>query len=187
MRPKNLPAHRSVDPYIEVEVYHADDKSNESRGVVGEGGLDASGKNGSSLGVPHRRRTQIVKENGFNPVFDKKFNFHLTTKYPDLVFVRWTVRCSPDGSSYSDKGPALATYTAKLSSLQQGYRTLPLCDNNGDRFLFSTLFCRIKIEPLTSIYINGPTESVGGLKSTVRTLLNRTPMSPKLSVDSGNH
>jgi phosphatidylinositol phospholipase C, delta len=189
MRPKGLAPTRSVDPYIEVEVYHADDKTKENKGVVGEGGLDASAKDGSSgLGAPHRRRTHIVQENGFNPVFDKKFNFALTTKYPDLVFVRFTVRCSTDGHNYSDRGAPLATYTAKLSSLKQGYRTLPLHDNNGDQFLFSTLFCRIKIEPATSIYVNGPeaAESVGVLKSIGRTVWSRTPMSPKSSVDSGH-
>lgn len=189
MRPKGLAPTRSFDPYIEVEVYHADDKTKENKGVVGEGGLDASAKDGSSgLGAPHRRRTHIVQENGFNPVFDKKFNFALTTKYPELVFVRWTVRCSSDGHNYSDRGASLATYTAKLSSLKQGYRTLPLYDSNGDQFLFSTLFCRIKIEPATSIYVNGPetAESVGMLKSIGRTVWNRSPMSPKLSVDSGH-
>jgi phosphatidylinositol phospholipase C delta len=188
MRPKGLPANRTVDPYIEVEVYHADDKQKESKGVIGEGGLDASGRDGSSgLGVPHRRRTQIITENGFNPVFDKKFNFDLTTKYPDLVFVRWTVRCSRDGINYDDKAPPLAVYTAKLSSLKQGYRTLPLLDLNGDRFLFSTLFCRIKIEPATSIFVDSPdaAESGGKLKGIGRSVFNRTPMSPKTSVDSG--
>lgn len=186
MRPKGLPPNRSVDPYVEVEVYHADDKSKESKGVVGEGGLDASGKDGlSGLGVPHKRRTQIVQENGFNPIFNKKFNFDLTTKFPDLVFVRWTVRCSSDGQSYSDRGLPLATYTAKLSSLKQGYRTLPLYDTNGDQFLFSTLFCRIKIEPATSIYVNpDASESVGVLKTIGRTVFNRTPLSPKVSADS---
>ena len=159
---------------------------------MGEGGLDASAKDGlSGLGTPHRRRTQIIQENGFNPVFDKKFNFALTTKYPDLVFVRWTVKCSPDGQGYNEKGLPLATYTAKLSSLKQGYRTLPLFDINGEQFLFSTLFCRIKIDPATSIYVNGPesgeTDSVGVLKTIGRTVWNRTPMSPKSSVDSGHH
>ena len=185
MRPKGLAATRTVDPYVEVEVYHADDKEKDNKGVVGEGGLDASGKDGSSgLGAPHRRRTQIVEENGFNPVFDKKFNFDLTTKYPDLVFVRWTVRCSPDGTSYSDRGFPLATYTAKLSSLKQGYRTIPLYDSNGDQFLFSTLFCRIKIEPATSIYVNGPEEQQN--INVIKRVFNRTPMSPKTSIDSGH-
>jgi phosphatidylinositol phospholipase C delta len=189
MRPKFLANGRSVDPWVEVEVYHADDKNAETRGVVGEGGSDASGKDGlSGLGVPHRRRTQIVPQNGFNPVFDKKFKFDLTTKYPDLVFVRWTVRCSSDGQSYNDRGLPLATYTAKLSSLKQGYRTLPLYDSNGDQFLFSTLFCRIKIEPATSIYVNHSeaSESVGVLKTIGRTVFNRTPISPKIPLDNGH-
>jgi phosphatidylinositol phospholipase C delta len=188
MRPKGLAQKRSVDPYIEVEVYHADDKEKEHKGVVGEGGLEARSKDGSSgLGTPHKRRTHIVQENGFNPVFDKRFRFDLTTKHPELVFVRWTVRCSSDGQNYSDKAPPLATYTAKLTSLKQGYRTLPLHDGNGDQFLFSTLFCRIKIEPTTSIYVNGPEapEREGVFKTIRQTVFNRTPMSPKLSVDGG--
>ena len=191
MRPKGLATNRSVDPYIEVEVYHADDKSKDSKGVVGEGGLDASAKDGSSgLGTPHRRRTEIILENGFNPIFNEKFNFALTTKYPELVFVRWTVKCSSDGQAYNERGLPLATYTAKLSSLKQGYRTLPLHDNNGDQFLFSTLFCRIKIDPATSIYVDGPeataTESVGVLKTIGRTVWSRTPISPKTSLDNGH-
>ena len=177
MRPKNLAPNRTVDLYLEVEVYHADDKSKVSKGVVGDGGVVANGKDvASGLGTPHRRRTDIVRENGFNPVFENKFNFDLTTKYPDLVFVRWTVRCSPDGASYSDKGLPLATYTAKLSSLKQGFRTLPLMDANGDKFLFSTLFCRIKIDPATSIYVNGPEEPES--LSVFKRVFNRTPMSP---------
>ncbi|RAL67945.1 hypothetical protein DID88_008669 [Monilinia fructigena] len=140
MRPKGLPSNRSVDPYVEVEVYHADDKSKETKGVIGEGGLDASSaKDGSSgLGAPHKRRTHIVQENGFNPVFNKKFNFALTTKFPELVFVRWTVRCSSDGHNYNDKALPLATYTAKLSSLKtrlphssslrHQWRSIPLLD-----------------------------------------------------------
>ncbi|KAF4622673.1 hypothetical protein G7Y89_g14355 [Cudoniella acicularis] len=191
MRPKNIPSSRSVDPYIEVEVYHADDKTKDNKGVVGEGGRNASAKDGfSGLGTPHKRRTQIMPENCFNPVFNEKFSFALTTKYPDLVFVRWTVRCSTNGNEYNDKPLPLATYTAKLSSLKQGYRTLPLYDNNGDQFLFSTLFCRIKIEPHTSIYVNGPESSTSereGVFKTIRqTVFNRTPMSPKASVDSGH-
>ncbi|KAG4421957.1 hypothetical protein IFR04_004936 [Cadophora malorum] len=185
MRPKGLASNRSVDPYIEVEVYHADDKTKDNKGVVGEGGLDASAKDGSSgLGAPHRRRTKIVQENGFNPIFQEKFNFALTTKYPDLVFVRWTVRCSSDGSTYSDKGSPLATYTAKLSSLKEGYRTLPLHDINGDQFLFSTLFCRIKIDTPTSIYVDSPEATAKGLKGLSRPWHRNTPMSPKASFES---
>lgn len=188
MRPKGLAPNRSIDPYIDVEVFHADDKSRDHKGAVGEAVPDATSKDGTtSLGAPHKRRTQIVHENGFNPVFDKRFNFALTTRYPDLVFVRWTVRCSPDGQGYSDRGPPLATYTAKLNSLKEGYRTLPLYDANGDQFLFSTLFCRIKVEPATSIYVDQPrggSESVGVFKTIGRTVFNRTPLNTKTSTES---
>lgn len=179
MRPKTLAQSRSFDPYIEVEVYHADDKQKENKSAGGASNFENSGKEGSSsFGVSCRRRTQIISENGFNPIFNKKFNFSLTTKYPDLVFIRWTVRYSSDGFNYSEKGAPLAICTAKLNSLKQGYRTLPLFDCNGDRFLFSTLFCRIKIEPLTSIYVNDPdtvaTDSVGVLKTISRSVFSRT-------------
>lgn len=182
MRPKDWG--RAVSPYVEVEVYHADDKSNV--GIVGEGGLDASSKDGSSgLGTPHRRRTHIIQDNGFNPIFDKKLNFNLTTKFPELVFVRFTVRCSSDGTSYSNSdksNPSMGSYTAKLSGLKQGYRTLPLNDVNGDQFLFSTLFCRIKIDPTTSVYIDSPEpskESTNVLKSIGRSVWRNSPMSPR--------
>lgn len=175
MRPRNLPSSRTVDPYVEVEVYHADDKSKEQKGVSAAGGHNDTGSSGSSgLGTPRRLRTQIVQENGFNPVFDKRFKFDLVTKYPELVFVRFTVRASRDGHSYDDvKSPPLAIYTAKLSSLKQGYRTLPLMNNNGDQFLFSTLFCKINVKPISSIYVDKPAESVNKLKHIGRSILAR--------------
>jgi phosphatidylinositol phospholipase C delta len=58
--------------------------------------------------------------------------------------VRWSVWNSRDGQNI-ERAP-LATFTAKLSSLQQGYRHLPLFDSNGEQYLFSTLFCKIEKE-----------------------------------------
>jgi len=77
---------------------------------------------------------------------------------------------------------------AKLSSLKQGYWTILLMDNNKDQFLFSTLFCRIKIEPATSIYVNSPdsAESVGKLESIGRSVFARNQISLKTSVESGH-
>jgi phosphatidylinositol phospholipase C delta len=66
----------------------------------------------------------------------------VTTRHPSLVFVRWTVWNSLDART-TNHAP-LATFTAKLSSIQQGYRHLPLYDSNGEQYLFSTLFCKIK-------------------------------------------
>jgi phosphatidylinositol phospholipase C delta len=187
MRPRSLGTTRTVDPYVEVEVYHADDKTKEHKGVTGEGGLDASRGDGTSgLGAPHKRQTHIVQGNGFNPVFNKKFNFQLTTKYPELVFIRWIVRASPDGQQYSDnKASVIATYTAKLSSIKQGYRTLPLMDHHGDQFLFSTLFCHIRVGEATSQFFDGlesPLASVGVLKTIGHKVFNRRDqLSPRLT------
>lgn len=177
MRPFNLGERRTVNPYVEVEVFLADDKR------------DKQEANGQPLRGPLRNRTKIIKENGFNPVFDNTFTFNVKTKYPDLVFVRWSVKLS-DGGSYNDRSPAVATYTAKLTSLKQGYRTLPLLDHNGDRYLFSTLFCRIKVDPITSVFVDydAELEKNNKLKTLGRTVFNRTAgQSPKSSFekDSG--
>ena len=140
-----------LDPYVEIEMYCAEGKGKGF--ATGEGGQDASARNGvSGIGAPHRRRSAVVQSNGYNPVFNDKFKLSLETKYPDLVFIRWTVWDSPDGRNYNNNVNAdpLAIFTAKLSSLEQGYRHLPLYDHNGDLFLFSSLFCKItKEDPVT--------------------------------------
>ncbi|KAK3366334.1 hypothetical protein B0H63DRAFT_498229 [Podospora didyma] len=116
MRPWNLGEKRTMDPYVEVEVLLADDKRNKQD-----------------------YRTSIVRENGFNPVFNGECKFDVTTKYEDLIFVRWSVKLAEKSKlgekSFSEKTAPFATFTAKLSSLKQGYRTIPLLDQNGDRYL----------------------------------------------------
>ena len=183
-RPRGMNQDRSLDPYVVLEFFCADDRA---KGVAtGEGGLDASARNGmSGIGSPHRRRTAIVPGNGYNPIFNDKFNLTLETKFPDLIFVRWTVYNSVDGRSYGDKNGLLATYTAKLSSLQDGYRHLPLFDNRGERFLFSTLFVRIKKgEALSIEREDEKSDKVSALKQLGRSLLNNTLPNPrKTSVD----
>ncbi|KAM5471875.1 putative phosphoinositide phospholipase C [Microsporum audouinii] len=147
-RPKNIGLNDNINPYVEIEVFSADDKT---KGLAfGEGGMDTSDRNGlSGIGHPHRRRTGIEQGNAYNPIFNDQFKFSLETKYPDLVFVRWVVWNSVDGRSVGNNSSTqLATFTAKLSSLAQGFRYLPLYDGNGDQYLFSTLFCRVtKSEP----------------------------------------
>ena len=150
-RPRGIAADATLDPYIEIEMFCAEDKS---KGIVsGEGGQDASARDGmSGIGSPHRRRTGVVQANGFNPTFNEEFKLSLETKYPSLVFVRWTVWNSPDGANpvTSLNADPLATFTAKLSSLEEGYRHLRLFDHNGDQFNCATLFCLIKKEePVT--------------------------------------
>jgi phosphatidylinositol phospholipase C delta len=145
-RPRTFGPDDNINPYVEIEMFSADDRGQSF--VLGEGGMDASARNGmSGIGYPHRRRTKIEQSNGYSPVFNDRFKLSLETKYPDLVFVRWTVWSSMDGRSAGNNNSVqLATFTAKLTSLSQGYRYLPLYDNSGDQYLFSTLFCKISKE-----------------------------------------
>ncbi|KAF2195988.1 1-phosphatidylinositol-4,5-bisphosphate phosphodiesterase 1 [Delitschia confertaspora ATCC 74209] len=146
-RPRGLSLEANINPYVEFEMYSAEDKG---RVATGEGGQDASARNGvSGIGQPLRKRTRIVDGNGYDPNWSETINMTLDTRYPSLVFVRWTVWNSIDGRSVNNT--PLASFTAKLSSLQQGYRHLPLFDINGEQYLFSTLFCRIKREDFVEI------------------------------------
>lgn len=146
-RPRSMGPEDNINPYVEIEMFSADDRGQSL--AFGEGGMDASTRGGmSGIGYPHRRRTKIEQSNGYSPVFNDRFKLSLETKYPDLVFVRWTIWSSQDGRSAGNNNNSvqLATFTAKLSTLSQGYRYLPLYDGSGDQYLFSTLFCRIHKE-----------------------------------------
>lgn len=148
-RPRSAHPDTISSPYVDIELLCAEDKK---IGIAtGEGGQDASRSGAAGIGAPHRRRSKIVEKNGYNPQFDDTFRLSLETRYPSLVFVRWSVWSSPDGKNPVNNANAvpLATFTAKLSDLEQGYRYLPLYDNQGEK-LFSTLFCRImKDKPIS--------------------------------------
>lgn len=139
-RPRGLGQEANINPYVEFEMYCAEDMG---ANATGFGGQDASARNGhSGIGNPLRKRTRIVEGNGYNPEFGDEIDMTVTTRYPSLVFVRWTVWNSLDART-TNHAP-LATFTAKLDNIQQGFRHLPLFDSNGEQYLFSTLFCKIK-------------------------------------------
>ena len=183
-QPRGVAPDALLDPYVEIEMFSAEDKA---KGVAsGEGGSDASPRNGmSGIGSPHRRRTHVVQANGFNPVFNDSFKLSLETKYPSLVFVRWRVWNSPDGRNFNTNPNAdpLATFTAKLSSLEQGYRHLRLYDHNGDQFNCAALFCKIKKEEPVTIEREDPVpEKVGRFKNKFQ----KSVFSRSKSVDKKN-
>ncbi|PNH30530.1 hypothetical protein BJF96_g6192 [Verticillium dahliae] len=181
MRPNGMAASKTVDPFVEIEVFHANDKRNKKEA---EPALSAVSD------TPLKYRTGVIPENGFNPVFDAKCNFKVTTKYPDLIFVRWSVKLSHNGETYNDK-PPVATYTAKLSGLKSGYRTLPLFDHNGEQYLFSTLFCKIKVDPINSVLldcVDPQVDTSGKLRGLGRTIFNRSNnISPKSSMEKSSY
>ncbi|KAI4233902.1 MAG: hypothetical protein L6R40_006934 [Gallowayella cf. fulva] len=174
-RPRNLGVDALLNPYIEIEMFSAEDKGKDV--ASGQGGQNASARNGmSGIGSPHRRRTQVVPSHGFSTVFNDEFRLQVETKHQDLVFVRWTVWSSQDGRNYNSNGGTepLATFTAKLTSLGQGYRHLPLFDHKGDRFLFATLFCKIKKEIPVTVERAAPEEKSGRFRSFTKFGMKRT-------------
>jgi phosphatidylinositol phospholipase C delta len=181
MRPGNLASNKSMDTYVEVEVFHANDKRDKKE--VGSGlthALDSSLK----------FQTDVVRENGFNPMFaDGQFKFTVTTKHPELIFVRWSVKLASYGESYNSKeGSAIATYTAKLKNLRQGYRTIPLHNHAGDQYLFSTLFCKINVESIETMLfdIAAPAQDGGKLNRFGGKVFGRTNTSPRGTFDKSS-
>jgi phosphatidylinositol phospholipase C delta len=196
-RPRDLGVDANMNPYIEVELHTAEDKA---RGVAtGQGGTDASARNGlSGIGSPLRKRTCIVRNNGYDPRFNESMQLTVETKYPSLVFVRWTVWNSVDGRTPNSGGQPLASYTVKLDSLQQGYRHIPLNNARNERYYFATLFCKIKKEPLGDVHDQIPSPQTtsqnspivssvhestksGILNNITRKFLSRTPSQQKKS------
>jgi len=148
-RPRNQNVDAGMNPYIEFEMYPAEDKA---QGIAaGAGGIHASDPDGSSgIGAPLRKRTKVCLGNGFDPEFNESLDMSLVTKFPGLVFVRWTVWNQSNDRSKYPNNLMLATFTAKLSTLQQGYRHLPLFNPQGEQYAFAKLFVRIKKEtPIT--------------------------------------
>ncbi|KAI1327709.1 phosphatidylinositol-specific phospholipase C [Xylariaceae sp. FL0255] len=168
MRPANLPSNKTFDPYVEMEVFHANDKRDKN---------DSMADISVHTDTPPKVTTCVVKENGFDPEFNFSKAMNVTTRYPELIFIKFTVRLSTDGEK-AVGGKAIANYTVKLSSLQQGYRTLPLLDSNGDQFLFSRLFCHIKVYPATSVFLpmadSAADSSVSKLKYLGRNVFSRS-------------
>ncbi|KAM0216387.1 hypothetical protein ACHAPA_002199 [Fusarium lateritium] len=178
MRPANLPANKSMDPYVEIEIFHSNDKRDK---------MDTDSHMTIEHDSPLKVQTEVIRENGFNPMFDKQFKFKVTTKHPDLIFVRWSVKLSNDGESYNER-PAVATYTAKLTNLKQGYRTLPLLNYAGDQYLFSKLFCKIKVDSVKKMLIDAPRRTQDGnkLNRLGGKVFGRINTSPKSTIEKSS-
>ncbi|WPH02321.1 1-phosphatidylinositol-4,5-bisphosphate phosphodiesterase 1 like protein [Acrodontium crateriforme] len=188
-RPWNQKTEAGMNPYIEFEMYSAEDKA---PGVaVGEGGTDASARDGSSgIGQPLRKRTKVAAGNGFDPTFHEPINMTVRTKYPSMIFVRWTVWNSSD-SRRPSSNVLLGSFTAKLSTLQQGYRHLPLFNPQGEQYQDAKLFVRIRkqtpvpIQQLDSPYVSSdqggmspsiePIRPIRADRSWPRRIFSRTP------------
>jgi phosphatidylinositol phospholipase C delta len=140
MRPANLSANKSMNPYVEVQIL----------GGRNPGKKDEDAELADDLDSLYKGQTEVVRENGFNPMFnDGHFKFKVITKHPELLFVKWTVKLSPNGENYNHKDQTgVASWVAKLCNLKQGYRSIPLANDEGIPYLFSSLFCKIQMDPI---------------------------------------
>lgn len=129
-----------IDPFVEVSLFipdwtHSpflDDDTPYS---------PPSGPNTTSSSTARTvsRRTSIVKNNGFNPNWEETLSlpFDCVGDMHELIFVKLDVK----EETGEDHAP-IAVYCTSLGSLQQGYRHLPLHDQQLSQYLFSTLFVR---------------------------------------------
>ncbi|KAG8926409.1 Phospholipase C [Tulasnella sp. 418] len=154
-RPKDEQGHEIidksiVDPFVTVSVHIPDWSTSpflpeeQSQAVSYSPETDAKKVSGGAASSARTvsRRTGVVKNNGFNPIWEEKLTipFDLLGGMKDLVFVRFEVR-EEDG----DQDNPVAVYCISLGSLMMGYRHLPLHDQQMSQYLFSTLFVNVNI------------------------------------------
>ncbi|KAI8989024.1 PLC-like phosphodiesterase [Trametes punicea] len=135
-----------IDPFVEVSI-HIPDWTHSPFLPDDTAHAYSPPRAGSQLSATSARtvtcRTGVVKNNGFNPVWEQQIclPFDLVGDMLDLVFVRFSVK----QENKEDDEP-LAVYCASLGSLNLGYRHLPLHDGQLSQYLFSTLFVKIDIQ-----------------------------------------
>ncbi|XP_030625453.1 1-phosphatidylinositol 4,5-bisphosphate phosphodiesterase delta-1a isoform X2 [Chanos chanos] len=93
-------------------------------------------------GVPadnSSKETGYIENNGFNPMWNETFQF--TVHVPQLAMVRFVVE-DYDTASQND---LVGHYTLPFTSIQNGYRHIPLLTKNGDVIPSAGLFVHIMI------------------------------------------
>ncbi|KAG5360826.1 1-phosphatidylinositol 4,5-bisphosphate phosphodiesterase 1 [Yarrowia sp. B02] len=85
-------------------------------------------------GENHKLKTSPVIDNGFNPRWNQDWSLSLSPEDYEFSFVQITL--------YTQDRP-FAVSCLRLSSLNEGYRHVPLNDLQGEEYLFSTLFMKV--------------------------------------------
>ncbi|XP_066303078.1 1-phosphatidylinositol 4,5-bisphosphate phosphodiesterase delta-4-like [Branchiostoma lanceolatum] len=105
----------AVDPYVKVQVY----------------------------GVPAdcaEEGTEVVKNNGFHPVWNCDMAFPLT--FPDLALVRFEVK---EHDTMSDS-ETIGQFSLPVSSMQQGYRHVHLLSKDQEDLSPAALFIHVSLQ-----------------------------------------
>jgi len=127
-----------VDPYVEVSI-HVPDWVHAPYTQSSSSSVTPSPSSSSSTGRLLSRRTNAVKNNGFNPVWQEalSLSFDCVGGMFDLIFVRFVVRRDGD----NDEEP-IAVYCVSLGSLAMGERFQGLW-----RDFVLTCICRLPASP----------------------------------------
>uniref|UniRef100_H3B651 Phosphoinositide phospholipase C n=1 Tax=Latimeria chalumnae TaxID=7897 RepID=H3B651_LATCH len=80
------------------------------------------------------KQTQCIKNNGLNPQWNETFEF--VVNVPELALIRFLV----EDYDLISRNDFIGQYTLPFTSLQKGYRHIPLLSNSGDQHPSATLF-----------------------------------------------
>ncbi|KAF8581199.1 PLC-like phosphodiesterase [Ramaria rubella] len=129
-----------VDPFVEVSLLIPDWTHSPFLAVPGASPTYSPPTSSAARTITYR--TGVVRNNGFNPVWEEALSlpFDCVGEMRDLIFVKFEVK-----EEEGDEHAPLAVYCSSLGSLQEGFRHLPLHDQQLSQYLFSTLFVQIQV------------------------------------------
>ncbi|XP_063063520.1 1-phosphatidylinositol 4,5-bisphosphate phosphodiesterase delta-1a isoform X2 [Engraulis encrasicolus] len=93
-------------------------------------------------GVPDdnaTKETHYIQNNGFNPMWNENFQFEV--RVPELAMLRFVLE-DYDTTSYND---LIGQYCLPFTSLQMGYRHVPLLTKRGDLIPSAGLFVHVMV------------------------------------------
>ncbi|PNP84094.1 hypothetical protein FNYG_02782 [Fusarium nygamai] len=90
--------------------------------------------------LSQKARTAAVLVQCSDVAFDENLEMSVETNYPHLTFLHWSVKTMSNGRSMS-----MASGTAKLDNLREGYRILPLGETSNNE---GRLLCKISVKPM---------------------------------------
>jgi len=104
-----------IDPYVKVKI------------------------RGSPVDQGKSVKTKVIKNNGFNPIWNAEFKFPLV--HPDLAIVFFTV----NDADFVSADDFIGQYAISVNNIREGYRTVPLKDGRGQTYEKATLFVHAKL------------------------------------------
>lgn len=109
-----------IDPYVEVSLR----------------GIPVDDEENSKI-----YKTNVIKDNGFNPVFELECQFKIAC--PELAFLIFQVFSEDQGLI---KHKRLGWYSIPFTCIRQGYRLVPLYNDSLNIIEYSCLLCKIEIK-----------------------------------------